>query len=353
MAGLPSDFTGNIFAISASQPLLGLLHLSADYRGKRKAYLAQQASQAAQVANLRALVRTQMVRLFEARALTQTAVASEQSLEEQVHNVRAEVQAGAMAQTDVLRLEVAAAQAKQQVIASQADAESLHADLLEMLDLADSAQQVDFIEPNITPHRPDSQVFLPALRLGALHKLPELRAQKLSLAAARSRARAQGLRLLPELSAQGTYGHIWGRPLGIKDAHGGLQGNVFTVMLSASWPLWEWGASFYAYDQARHEARAARARAESARRQAGRDVAARYATWVADASAMDVASAQVESSEEAFRVMQVSRGAGSATTTDLLQAEAARTQARMNLVRARYETVVAEIALQRAVGDDS
>ena len=339
-------------AVSASQPLLGLLHIGADYRAKRQALLAQEASHAGQVAILRALVRTQIVRLFEARALAQTAVASQQSLEEQVEDARQEVAAGALAQTDVLRLEVAAAQAKQQVIASQADAESLHADLLEMLNLADSIDVVEFVEPEIVPVRPASLPAVPALRLHALAQRPELRAGELQAESARARARAQGLMLLPEISAQASYGHIWGEPLNISDAHGGLQSNLFAVMLSASWPLWEWGASYYSYAQAHHEARAAMSRAAAARRQVGSEVAAKHASLVADASAIDVAQAQVQSSEEAFRVMQAARGAGSATTTDLLQAEAARTQARMNLVRARYETVVAHVALQRALGND-
>ena len=353
LARLPSDVTGNILAISASQPLLGLLHIGADYRGKRLALLAQEASHRGQVATLRTLVRTQFVRLFEARALAQTAIASQQSLEEQVEDARQEVAAGVLTQTDVLRLEVAAAEAKQQVIASLADAASLHADLMEMLNLADGDLAVEFVEPEILPVRPASLPAVPALRLHALAHRPELLAGGLHAAAAKARARAQGLMLLPEINAQASYGHIWGEPLGIKEAHGGLQANVFAVLLSASWPLWEWGSSYYAYAEAHHEARAAKARAESARRQVGSEVAAKHAALVADASAIDVAQAQVESSEEAFRVMQAARGAGSATTTDLLQAEAARTQARMNLVRARYETVVAQVALQRAMGDDT
>jgi outer membrane protein TolC len=45
--------------------------------------------------------------------------------------------------------------------------------------------------------------------------------------------------------------------------------------------------------------------------------------------------------------------AGTATTTDLLDAQAALTQARLNLARARYEEAIARIALARAVGTRS
>ena len=42
--------------------------------------------------------------------------------------------------------------------------------------------------------------------------------------------------------------------------------------------------------------------------------------------------------------------AGAATTTDLLDAQAALTQARLNRARARYEEAIARVTLQRAIG---
>jgi outer membrane protein TolC len=43
--------------------------------------------------------------------------------------------------------------------------------------------------------------------------------------------------------------------------------------------------------------------------------------------------------------------AGSANTTDLLDAQAALTQARLNFERSRYEYALARMSLQRALGD--
>jgi outer membrane protein TolC len=43
--------------------------------------------------------------------------------------------------------------------------------------------------------------------------------------------------------------------------------------------------------------------------------------------------------------------AGSANTTDLLDAQAALTQARLNFARARYEYALALVNLDHAVGD--
>ena len=45
--------------------------------------------------------------------------------------------------------------------------------------------------------------------------------------------------------------------------------------------------------------------------------------------------------------------AGTATTTDLLQAEASLTEARLNLTRAQYEMAQVAVLLRRATGQGS
>lgn len=349
----PGDITANILTVSATQPLLGLLHAGADYQAANETFRAQKQALDGTRAALRAQVRSNLISLFRARALTRTAIASQQSLEEQVEDARQEADAGVLARTDVLRMEAAAANAKQQVIASQAETESIHAALLEMLNLGDSPTPIEFVEPEMGDVAVAQVPELPALRVQALSDRPELRAQHHLAKAAHKRAQAKSFALLPEINAQALYGHVFAEPIGIKDAHGGLQLDAFVAMLSAKWAVWEWGASVYAQQEARHSARAAQARAESARRRVGAEVAAKHAQLLASASAIHVAQAQVDSAEEAFRVMQASRTAGSATTTDLLQAEAARTQARMNLISARYDTHLADVALKRALGADT
>jgi outer membrane protein TolC len=50
-------------------------------------------------------------------------------------------------------------------------------------------------------------------------------------------------------------------------------------------------------------------------------------------------------------VTAVLLSAGSANTTDLLDAQSALTQARLNFARARYEYALARINLDRAIGN--
>lgn len=66
-------------------------------------------------------------------------------------------------------------------------------------------------------------------------------------------------------------------------------------------------------------------------------------------AAVGVAEAVITSAEEAWRVTQALLKAGAATTTDLLDAQAALTQAKLNLVRARSQKAVALVGLKRAI----
>jgi outer membrane protein len=80
------------------------------------------------------------------------------------------------------------------------------------------------------------------------------------------------------------------------------------------------------------------------------EVDQRMAEERAAANAVSVAQEAIQQAEEAHRVTEALVKAGSATTTDLLDAQSALTQARLNLVRAKYQELRARSALTRALG---
>jgi len=96
---------------------------------------------------------------------------------------------------------------------------------------------------------------------------------------------------------------------------------------------------------------AAQAQADDARRKVETDVAAKLANVRATASALETGRTTIGSAEEAYCVTTVLLAAGSANTTDLLDAQSALTQARLNFARARYEYALARIRLSRALGE--
>jgi outer membrane protein TolC len=81
------------------------------------------------------------------------------------------------------------------------------------------------------------------------------------------------------------------------------------------------------------------------------EVSGRLAAVRAAASAITVGRTATASAEEAYRVTEALLKAGSATTTDLLDAQAALTAARANLARAGYSYALRRVNLARATGE--
>ena len=85
-------------------------------------------------------------------------------------------------------------------------------------------------------------------------------------------------------------------------------------------------------------------------RQIEAELTASLAQGDAARGAVDSADKAVASAQEAYRVPEAQVNAGTATTTDLREAQSARTPARLNLTRAQYELVLSDVALAHATG---
>jgi outer membrane protein TolC len=135
-----------------------------------------------------------------------------------------------------------------------------------------------------------------------------------------------------------------------------VDGQVFAppnsayVGISAKWPIWEWGATYHAALAAKARAHAAESDLENERREIVQEVTARRAQLDASSSAVTLAERIIVSAEEAYRVTQALVRAGAATTTDLLQAEATLTEARLNHTRDLYAQAMAKVSLDRVTG---
>jgi outer membrane protein TolC len=337
------DLTTNAFVAAVGQPLLGLLHLSSDHSALSISAEAAAFDVQTQEANLRDDVRTQFLRMFEARALAGVARASQVQLVEQLQVAKEKLSAGVLTPADVLRLDVAAANAKQQEIQASAAEQVSRASLLIALGREPQDTSVDFVEP-ATPESADgAESDLAPLVSKAIHQRSEIRGATLMAEAAGASSRARTYDLLPDVDLEAGYMHITGQEFAKKDA-------AF-VGVKAGWQIWDWGARWYQHRAAEGQAVAAREQADDARRHVQMDVAAKLANVRATASALETGRTAIGSAEEAYRVTTVLLAAGSANTTDLLDAQSALTQARLNFARARYEYALARMSLARAVGD--
>ena len=128
-----------------------------------------------------------------------------------------------------------------------------------------------------------------------------------------------------------------------------LPENSFFVGVVANWAFWTWGTKWYAAQSAHRQADAAGAQLQGTRKQVAYDVASKLSVLDSQFVAVQVAETAIVSAEEAYRVTSAQVSAGTATTTDLLDAQSALTTAKLNLARAQYERSIARVQLDRAV----
>ena len=116
----------------------------------------------------------------------------------------------------------------------------------------------------------------------------------------------------------------------------------------SSWPFFTWGTRWYAAQSAQRQADASASLLENTRKQVAYDVSSKVSQLESQFVAVQVAETAITSAEEAYRVTSAQVSAGTATTTDLLDAQSALTTARANLARAQYDRAIARVSLDCA-----
>jgi len=344
------DQTTNTFSAAADQPVLGLLRTNAERESLNEGTEAARAQIAAGEANLRANVETQFLRVFEAQALEQIAAASVHELGDQVTVAKARLASGVITNADLLRIEVAVANAQQQGLEAHSQSLTARAALFAAIgiDPTDAASLI-LIEPTdrLTAARaratsaaasPTMDSLLPR----AQSRRPEIAQQNHLVLSAERQSGAAGYALLPDIDLEAAYLRIDGNPFSPK--------NSAFVGVKATWAIWEWGATDLQRRAADAQAAAARRDRDALERQIESELAASLATGDAARGAVGSAEKAVASAQEAYRVTDAALKAGTATTTDLLESQSELTQARLNLTRAQYELVLSDVALARATG---
>jgi outer membrane protein len=351
LPGAPQSFnvrdqTTNTFVASADQPVFGLLRANDERETLLEESAADRAEIAASEADVRANVETQFLRIFEAQALEQIAASSVKELSEQVTVAKARLASGVITQADLLRIEVAVANAQQQGLEAHSQAETSRAQLFAAIGVGPAdAAELTLVEPSarlLAARARGAAPPLATLLPSAQARRPELAQQGHLVAAADRQVSARGYALVPDLDLEAAYLRLYGQPFSPPSSE--------YVGIKAQWAIWEWGASLHQQRAAEAQAEAARRDREMLERQIEAELAASLAQGTAARGAVDSAEKAVASAEEAYRVTDAALKAGTATTTDLLESQAALTQARLNLTRAQYELALSEVALRRATG---
>jgi outer membrane protein len=332
----------NVFTVAAQQPVLGLLHRERDLKAASASADASRANEEDARSQIAEQVRTTYVRLFAARAGVAIAEASIEQLQKQVQDAQARYNAGTITKADLLRFQTAVANAEQQRITQATLEQTSRQALLTSLARNPEDPTVEFVEPvdleKQAAARPQETV--DALINRALKNRPEVaRAQK-DAEAARANGQARLLELLPEVDVQAAYSNVRGQIFQPE--------NSSFIGVVTSWPFFTWGTRWYSAQSAQRQADASASLLEDTRKQVAYDVASKATQLDAQFVAVQVAETAITSAEEAYRVTSAQVSAGTATTTDLLDAQSALTTARANLARAQYDRAIARVALDRA-----
>src|SRR5205085_654446 len=113
-----------------AQPVMGLLHLSQDRAALESAAEAAEDGVRVAEAGVREDVQSGLLRLFEARALEGTARSGQEQLRDQVKLMQSRISAGTATNADLLRVQVALANSRQQEIQAEAQEQVSRAGLM-------------------------------------------------------------------------------------------------------------------------------------------------------------------------------------------------------------------------------
>lgn len=334
----------NAFVTALGQPVTGLLHLWEDRNSLDASAESADSLLQGGVAAIREAIESGYLRYFEAKATEEIAKSSEAELREQEELAGIRMKAGVLTKADVLRLTVAEANAKQQEIQAQAQGQITRASLLTAMGFSPSDTDVDFVEPTALEAVEAPKLTEDDAQQRASQKRPEAVAQIHAFDSATFKTRSQFYQLLPEINLEAAYVNVQGQVF--------AQQNAAYVGVKANWNIWEWGASWYQLHAAQEGADAAAKDSENTIRQVRVDASTKLFEAKSASAAVESAQAAIASAEESYRVSAELVRVGSATTTtDLLIAQTALTQAKLNLVRAKYEEAIATVALKRSIGE--
>lgn len=326
--------------VQVVQPLVGLYAISQGVEASE----AGRAAIGAQQQSRRQRVELETVqayfRVLQAQGLARAAAQQVESLAAQEKRMLSLQANGVVAKNDVLRLQVALAAARQQVIATQGMEQQARAALGMYL----GAQPGESFE--LTADEPAfAAAAVPPLasaRENALRDRPELTELEHRVAQTSAGEDAARAKMLPELNFIAQYQHAEGNTFSAADS--------FFGGLFLSWTAWEWGATARQVDAAEAQREATQAMREQARKGIALEVEAAHVQMDTADHAIAVAEGAVAQAEEALRLERARLEAQQSTTTDLINAETALLQARVNLENARWERLMARARLRTAMG---
>ena len=268
-------------------------------------------------------------------------------LEEELKNARNRYEAGAGAQFDVLRAEVALANGRPPLITARNDLRIAIEELRQMLGFTNRATN----QPGKIPeflgslaYREDSFTLDAALDAARANR-PELQALAQQLRAAEAGVRIAKAGYYPTLAASAGWEVLRDpfRP-NVSDTRDG-----WVLGLQSSWAIWDGRSTAGKVHTSRAQADQARLSLQEQELSIDVEVRRAFATWQEAVELVSVSNKVVEQAKEALRLSRARFDVGAATQLDVLQAQNALTDAGNNQVQALYSYNVSVAQLRTAM----
>lgn len=156
---------------------------------------------------------------------------------------------------------------------------------------------------------------------------------------------------LPNVALTGTWTYYDTEDQGFPPAGENLK-HYWTVMLGMEWTLWDNLAAWPKTEAADSQVRQAELGREAMEQGIALEVESAYLSLQA-ALETSVAQAQaIRQAEEGYRIAKTQFANGLMTTVDVMDAQLALNQAKINQLRTQYDYIQAKIRLQTATGED-
>ncbi|MCA9792732.1 MAG: TolC family protein, partial [Candidatus Eremiobacteraeota bacterium] len=278
------------------------------------------------------LIQDVAVRYIQAQLAADQVAITEDTLASQEANLKQSellFEQGVAARFDVLRNRSAVSQARQSVLSARNDAKLAKARLLSAMGL--SLDQEVELAP--TPATEPPPFDLEQSRAKALEDRPELGALNWAIKASEAQVRATWAQDNPRIDLQNSTVN--------RNVTGFSPGTQNTTSIVLSIPLFDGGLTRARAQQAEEAVTQLRQNLEQTQRVVLLDVEDSYRSVQTAYQAIKVAEQQVEESEEALRVAQLRYKNGVSTNVELLDAQAALSQARFAMAQARANYQVA------------
>lgn len=262
--------------------------------------------------------------VLRSQARVTVAESNLQTRREALENARSMLKNGAVPRFDVVRDEAALARAEEARLEAANQSTVSRATLFSLLAKPDQGETLQM--PGAEPAPPQD---LKAAQQRALQVRPEMGALTWSVEAARARVEAAAAEDNPSLTFESNYQRR--NPVAF------FKADQWTTGLTLSIPLFDGGITDARTGQAEEVVKQLEASRDEVARQIALEVERLYADLTTRWDKVRVAEKGLAQAEEAARVARLRYQEGISINVELLDAETALTQARLDLVNSRFE----------------